>query len=173
MSTDGACYLLDTNGFIKAHRRYYAFSICPGFWDALIWHHAEGAWRSIDLVREELLEGKDDLASWVANAVRREAFCSTNEPDVARWYGEVMRWVLARPQYTDEAKDQFARDPDAWLIAYAKAREWTIVTHEGSHADSRSKVFIPNVCQAFGMRPVDSFVMLHLMDARFEWRPPA
>jgi len=66
-----------------------------------------------------------------------------------------------------------AGDPDAWLIAYAKAKDLTLVTHEGSHPDSRAKIFIPDVCAAFGMRPIDSFAMLDQISTRFEWRPPS
>jgi hypothetical protein len=29
-------YLLDSNVFIEAYRRYYSFDICPGFWDCLV-----------------------------------------------------------------------------------------------------------------------------------------
>ena len=174
MSTSsGLAYLLCSNVFIEAYRRYYAFRICPGFCDALIWHHSEGTWCSLDPVRDELLEGKDELADWIGKQVRRDAFCSTNEADVVRWYGQVVQWVHSRPQYTDEAKDQFARDPDAWLIAYAKAKGLTLVTHEGNHPDSKSKVFIPNVCEAFDMHPIDSFAMLDRMSTSFVWRPPS
>ena len=32
-------YLLDANVFMEAHRRYYAFDLCPGFWECLLHHH--------------------------------------------------------------------------------------------------------------------------------------
>ncbi len=166
-------YVLDSNVFIEAHRRYYAFPICPGFWDALVWHDAAGTWCSIDKIREELMEGKDALTDWVDQTVRRDAFCSTNQEEVTLWYGRIMQWAYGRQQYTDEAKSLFAEDPDAWLIAYAKAKNLTLVTHEGSHSDSKAKIYIPDVCAAFGMQPIDSFAMLGQISASFDWRPPS
>lgn len=56
-------FVLDTNVFIEANRRYYPFDICPGFWRALILQHEEKNLRSIDRVENEIQEGKDDLSS--------------------------------------------------------------------------------------------------------------
>jgi hypothetical protein len=117
--------------------------------------------------------GKDALADWVDQQVRHEAFCTTNQEDVTLWYGRIMQWAYGRQQYTDEAKNLFAGDADAWLIAYAKAKDLTLVTHEGSNPDSKAKIFIPDVCAAFDMRSIDSFAMLEQMSAAFEWRPPS
>ena len=35
-------FLLDANVFIEAAKRYYAFGIAPGYWDALIKHAGAG-----------------------------------------------------------------------------------------------------------------------------------
>lgn len=40
MSTDRP-YVLDSDVFVAAKNSYYAFAICPGFWDSLIHHHGE------------------------------------------------------------------------------------------------------------------------------------
>jgi Domain of unknown function (DUF4411) len=73
--SDGERYLLDANAFIEAHRRYYAFDLCPGYWEALLAYHAAGRLYSIDRVRDELLQGDDPLADWVKSEVP-EAFCT-------------------------------------------------------------------------------------------------
>jgi len=52
MDTPSPVYVLDTNVFVQAHRRHYAFDICPGFWDCLIHHHQTGRIVSIDRVRD-------------------------------------------------------------------------------------------------------------------------
>jgi hypothetical protein len=43
-------YLLDSDVFITAKNAYYAFPICPGFWDSMIHHHNAGSLFSIDKV---------------------------------------------------------------------------------------------------------------------------
>jgi hypothetical protein len=50
-------YLLDTNIFIEAHRRYYAMDLCPGFWDCLAHHCQKPRLLSVDRVRNEINEG--------------------------------------------------------------------------------------------------------------------
>ena len=42
MTEDGPKFLLDSNVLITAHRLYYAFDICPGYWAALKAGHAAG-----------------------------------------------------------------------------------------------------------------------------------
>ncbi len=36
-----AVFVLDSDVFIAAKNAYYAFDICPGFWDAIIRAHGE------------------------------------------------------------------------------------------------------------------------------------
>ena len=57
-------FLLDSNIFIEAYRRYYAFNLCPGFWDSLIWLHEQNRLLSLDKVKDELTEEPDDLSDW-------------------------------------------------------------------------------------------------------------
>lgn len=74
MSTSSPVYVLDTNIFVQAHRRHYAFDICPGFWDCLIHHHKTGRIVSIDRVRDEILAG-DALEAWAKNSAPSSLVC--------------------------------------------------------------------------------------------------
>lgn len=67
-------YILDANAFIEAKRRYYAFDLCPGFWDALMWHQARDEVRSIDRVKKELERGGDDLTEWASSKMPENCF---------------------------------------------------------------------------------------------------
>ncbi len=53
--------------FIAAKNLYYAFDICPGFWNGILQAHEKGSVRSIDRIRNELLSGRkeEDLVLWV------------------------------------------------------------------------------------------------------------
>ena len=57
-------YVLDTNVLIEAKNRYYAFDLAPGFWDWLEQAHTSAQVVSIGAVRDELLEGANELADW-------------------------------------------------------------------------------------------------------------
>jgi predicted nucleic acid-binding protein len=163
---DGATYVLDTNVFIEAARRYYAFDIAPPFWESLVQHAANGRIYSIDRVKQELERGKDELTTW-ATSQFNDAFASTDEEDVIESYSEVISWVQAQDQFLDAAKANFAAVADGWLVAYAKAKGYIVVTHEPPAIDARSKVPIPNVCEALGVSYVDTFAMLRELGVRF------
>jgi hypothetical protein len=56
-------YLLDANTLIQAKNEYYAFDICPGFWEWIDIANASGDVSSIERVADELRKGKDDLVT--------------------------------------------------------------------------------------------------------------
>jgi hypothetical protein len=159
-------YVLDANVFIEAARRYYAFDLGTKFWDILNQHAENGVIESIDRVKDELDKERDELARW-ADSNFSHAFCSTDQEDVIKSYAKVMTWVQAQSQFSDVAKADFAKGADGWLVAYAAAKGRTIVTHEVAAPDARRKVPIPNVCEPFHVRPVNTFVMLRELGARF------
>lgn len=152
-------YLIDSDAFMQAARQYYAFDIAPPFWDSLVHHAANGAIRSIDRVKQELDRGKDELADW-ANTRFADAFLSTDEEDVIDSYSNIMNWVQGQARFTDAAKAEFASGADGWLVACAAARSFIVITHEQPAPESKTKVKIPDVCDAFGVRWGDTFSML-------------
>ena len=115
-------YLLDSDVFIAAKNAYYAFPICPGFWESLIHHHNSGSVFSIDKVQSELLAGRpeEDLVQWVQNELPDGFFHGTGGKDVTSAYSEIMLWSQRNSQYTAPAKAKFATEADGWLVAYAR-----------------------------------------------------
>jgi len=81
--------------------------------------------------------------------------------------GGVVTWVQSQSQYTNAAKADFAKGADGWLVAYAMAKGRVLVTHEVLASDARRKVPIPNICEPFHIRYVDTFVMLRELGVRF------
>ncbi|MEP0848660.1 MAG: DUF4411 family protein [Phycisphaerae bacterium] len=170
-------FLLDSNIFIEAKQRYYAFDICPGFWQALVWQYGRGRLLSIDRVKTELTDNFDDddeLKKWVLTTMPHACFLSTDQEAVLDAYRDAVGWVMAQPQFTPAAKAEFASvdNADAWVIAVARAVDATIVTHEKPNPNKRNKVPIPNVCVALGIPYVDTFGMLRALATRFSWHEP-
>ena len=156
-------YVLDANVFMEAARRYYAFDLAPGFWRGLEQHASMGQIKSIDKVKQELDKGKDDLAEW-ADTKFKDAFVTTNRQDVIDVYARIVAWVAGRDQYTDAAKHKFASGADGWLVAFAVACQCVVVTQEMPAPHARNTVKIPEVCDEFGARYVDSFTMLRTLN---------
>lgn len=65
-------------------------------------------------------------------------------------------------------RGEFAREPDAWLIAFAIAKGCTVVTLEKRESHAKRRVPIPNVCEAFGVRYIDTFQLLRELQIRWE-----
>lgn len=162
----GMIYVIDASVFIQAARGYYAFDLAPGFWQSLIKHAGTGRVCSIDRVKRELEQGRDDLANW-ARTDFAHAFLSTDEQDVVDSYRNAMEWVHSHDQFLAAAKAEFAGVADGWLVAFAQARNGVVVTHEVPEPNRRNKIKIPNVCQALGVRYVDTFEMLR--DLGVKW----
>lgn len=166
-----ARYVIDASVLMEAHRRYYRFGVCPGFWECLVWHHKQGAVISIDRVKKEIDEGKDALRHWARNDCPASFFESTNGKVIGGRYGEIIGWANAQNRYVPEALAEFATVADGWLVAYAGEHGLTVVTQEVAAPESKKEVKVPDVCKAFKVPSIDSFDMLEQLKARFTWKP--
>lgn len=166
-------FLIDSDVFITSKNLYYAFEICPGFWNSLIHHYHQGEVRSIDRVRVELLAGREteDLVRWVKSELPGGFFLDTSEEKTVSAYEEVMLWVQRNPQFYDPAKAKFATEADGWLVAYAMAHGGTVITNEQSRRESKSRILLPDVCDSFSVKYRNAFHMLRTLDIRLEWKP--
>ena len=164
-------YLVDSDVFITAKNLYYSFDICPGFWKSVIHHHREGRVFSVDRVRGELLAGRktEDLVRWVRDEVPEGFFVPVDTNMVVLAYTDVMMWVQRNPMYFDHAKAKFATGADGWLVAYAQVHGATVVTNEQSAPESRKEIKLPDVCDQFGVRRDNTFVMLRALNIHFDW----
>ncbi len=130
----------------------------PGFWLTL--EHQAGAGRlaSIDRIQDDLEKGNDALADWAK--AHEDVFLSTDSDGVLARYAELMQWVHGQDGLQDAAKFAYASAEDGWLVAYASAKRWVVVTHEQPSPYARRRVPIPTVCEAAGVRFVNLFEML-------------
>jgi hypothetical protein len=163
-------YLIDSDVFITAKNAYYAFDICPGFWSSLLVAKESGRVFSLDRIRQELLQGRDDdaLVQWVNEQVPASFFLNTQSTEAIEVYTAIMLWVQRNPQYYDHAKARFAAGADGWLVAYAKVHGHTVVTNEQPRPGARNEIKLPDVCEQFGVRYRNTFEMLRDLRIQFE-----
>jgi len=161
-------YILDANVFISAHRQYYSFDFAPSFWEALEKSAGQSALCSIDRIHEELTcsSEPDDLHEWSGGSFR-EYFEKTDGTDIIQTYAELQQWANSSTHFLIEAKSEFASNADAWLIAYAKARGGTLVTHEAYNRDKKNRILIPVVCEEFNVPYINTFDMLRQLGIKF------
>lgn len=162
-------YLIDSDVLITAKNSYYAFDLCPGFWESLQTKHLEGSVFSLDRIRSELLQGRDDdsLVEWTNNVIPKSFFLSSATSEVANAFSEIMLWVQQNSQFQDTAKAKFATGADGWLVAFAKVNGWTVVTMEESRPESRNQVKLPDVCIRFGVPYQNVFSTLRQLNVQY------
>lgn len=161
-------YLVDSDVFITAKNRYYAFDICPGFWDSLIHGYHAGRLHSITQVRQELSNwSEEELTRWLQVDLPHDFFLESSEPDVTAAFRAIMQWVYQKDQYFDNAKADFATKADGWLVAYAMVHGHIVATNELSSPNSKREVKLGDVCLAFDVDYQDTFEMLRSVQARF------
>lgn len=161
-------YLVDANVLIEAKNRYYAFDIAPGFWDWLDQAHNDAVACSVEAVRDELLKGNDELADW---AKKYTSFFRPIDQGSTQYFSALSAWATSR-NFTPAALSNFTgNNADYLLIAYARNHQHTVVTHERSQPNARTRVLIPDACLAMGVSTVDTFQMLRLTGAQLDLRP--
>ena len=156
-------YLLDANVFISAKKAYYAFDLCPGFWEWLERAHGRGSVLSVEAVYNELVGLGDELTEWAK--MHRAMFIPPSPADLP-FVARVNRWAIESPDHDPAAKAEFAAAADSFLVAQAMAGTHTVVTHE-TVGDSRKRIKIPNAAIANGVTVMNPFVMLRSEGARF------
>lgn len=156
-------YLLDSNVFIEAKNRYYAFDICPGSWDWLRAAHESGRVFSVEAVKQELTGRRDDLSEWV-QSLPSTFFLPATAADMPSL--STISTQVTTMAYEPAAINDFLAVADFYLIAQANAGGHTVVTHE-VFAPSAKKIKIPNVCIPLSVPFMTPFAMLRAERARF------
>ncbi len=159
-------YLLDADTLIRAFRQHYRPAFCPAYWDALLHHHEAGRVASIVPVKRELLKGNDDLAKWVRRRPPTTFFKDVQDNAVVRQYRALGNWVQAHTSLNESAKAGFAAGADGWLVAYAQTNGFVVCTFEVSAPESRNRIKIPDIADAFGVACISPFDMLESLQVR-------
>ncbi len=141
-------YLFDSNILIESKNGFYAFDLCPGFWT---WLKNYDEMRSIEKVKEEILDGDDDLSRWIENELP-DGYFIKEDIEIQMKYRQVVNYVNALADFDMAKKNVFFAKADGWLIAAAKARQAVIVTHERNDPSCRRKILLPVIADAFGIR---------------------
>jgi hypothetical protein len=170
-------YIVDTSVLIDAKDDYYAFDLCPGFWEWLELEAEAGEVVSIEMVRKEIEGGADELTAWAKRQSRD--FFKAEDAACAEAMKRVSEWVQAG-DFKDAAKREFLAGADPHVIAYALAHDHTVVSHEvhnAGNAQERKRVKVPTACLGLNVRCEFMFPWLLARGARFVLeagkKPPA
>lgn len=162
-------HLLDANVLITANRLYYPLQRVPEFWDWLV-HNGAAAQIKMPLeMTEEVTDGTDDLAEWLSNKDNLHALLLDEDTDI----GLVQRVVDEgyAPDLSDVEIEKIGRDPFLIAAALRSPADRVVVTTEvPKPAAQRANRKIPDICDSFGIRWMDSFGLIRALNFSTSWR---
>ena len=138
MTQSKEIFLIDSNSLITPYKFYYPFDFAKRFWDQLSDKIESQEIIILDLVRDELLKGGDDLSEWVAR-IDNSFILDRREAAILAKYGEVLSHLQTSGLYQEKALAAWsqAHIADPWLIATACIYGHTVITLEKPHGGLR------------------------------------
>jgi len=167
-------FLIDSSALMTPFRFYYAFDLVPMYWRELKKHLSSGRIVMLDVVKDEIDAGKDDLAVWLSEVEGLTVIHKVTEQTV-REYQEVMQYVATSGYYKESAFSAWAPNnvADPWLIASAKANGYTLVTQEVksgglSKKNPNKSAKIPDVAELLGVKTIGLYDMMRKLEIKIE-----
>ena len=166
MNSEQEVFLIDSNAFMTPFRFYYAFDLVPAYWEKLKKYLESGRVVVLDIVKDEIEKGQDELAEWLSEVDNLVVVPKVTEQTVAE-YQEVMQFVASSGYYKESALATWApaNIADPWLIAAAKSNGYTLVTEEVKSGGLSKKTpnksaKIPDVAEYLGVKTTNVFYMM-------------
>ena len=161
-------YLLDANTLIDAKRNYYQIDRVPEFWEWLIYRGRQKTIKIPLEIYEEFSDSKDRHAVWADQEETKEALLFKEEMD--RSLVNKVVYEGYTPDPTDEDIRKVGRDPILISYALRDIENRIIVTTEVSKPKKKgANRKIPDVCQYFGIRCINTFRMIDELDFSTSW----
>lgn len=85
------------------------------------------------------------------------------------YYAAMIAWSQGHTQYNDIAKAEFAGtdNADPWVMSFAQARDYIVVSEEVAKKDIKRRIPIPNACEELRIPYMNTFDMLRALKVRF------
>lgn len=162
-------FLIDSNSLMTPHLTFYPFDMAHSFWDQMEQHIANGNIAILDMVKDEILKGTDELSSWMKTISIME-YIDHRDQAIVKYYGTILSHIQFNKCYKEAALTEWARDTvaDAWLISAAILKGYTIITFEtannGLNTRSPSKnAKIPDIAATFGVKTANLYYMMRTL----------
>lgn len=163
---DEELFLIDSNSLMTPHLTYYPFDFAEGFWEQMEDYIATGRIVILDVVKDEVLKGKDSLQEWM-EGLNIGTFVDHREASIIGKYSEILQYIQNNPVYQPAALAEWSRGTvaDPWLIATAAVQGYTVVSFETENKGLNErtpskKAKIPDVAKEFGVEVKNLYYMM-------------
>ncbi len=165
MSRNNKAFLVDTNSIVTPYKTFYPFDFAKNFWLQLQEKIENGNIIIMDIVRDELRKGDDELTDWINEFDK--LILSRDNQSIVREYSNIINYIQQESCYNSKALMSWsdASVADAWLIAASIVYGYAIVTFEkpnkNLNSDYPSKnAKIPDVARKFNVECCDIYHMM-------------
>lgn len=159
-------FLIDANAFMTPHLQFYPFDFAEAFWNQMESHIEAGSVVILDMVKDEVLSGNDLLQEWMKELTIGE-YVDHRQQEIVNKYGEILTSIQNNPCYKESALHEWSKNKvaDAWLIATAAVKGYTLITFEKgndglSSKNPSKKAKIPDIAAEFGVHTENLFYMM-------------
>ncbi len=163
-------FLIDSNAFMTPYLNYYPFDLAPSFWRQLEMHIQDGAIIILDMVKDEVKQGHDDLSAWM-NDLQINTLIDHRQNAIIEGYSDILGFLQSSPCYKQDAVTEWSKATvaDPWLIATAAAFNCTIITFEKpipglSEKAATRRPKIPDVAREFGVKTQNLFYLMRQLN---------
>ncbi len=165
-------YLFDSDSLIVAKNTHYAPEFCSAFWEWIVIGNEHQMFFTVDRVADELMLGNegDYLRSFVEEHNDHFVLSTKNDPHCLGQYAQLQNWANTEwvkgknHSKTAKALEVFAKEKtaDSWLVSFASAKGYEIVTNERSSPESQTRVMLPDAANAMNVKVVKLYEVLAL-----------
>ena len=90
MNQKDEVFLIDSNSLISPYQLYYPFDFASRFWDQLKEKIEDGNVIILDVIKDELMKGNDELSKWI-NQFDHNLILDRRTSEILENYGKVRR----------------------------------------------------------------------------------
>ena len=161
-------FLLDSSALITPSRTYYPFDFAPNFWIQIETKIKEGSIVVLDMVRDEILNGKgvDDLKIWMQELTFVKCI-NHKKLEFVEMYGNILQYIKDAPIYTQNALEEWSKInvADPWLIAVAAVDNYTLITLERPNNSLNEKI-PSDVAEKFSVKTENLFYLMRALNIK-------
>lgn len=153
-------YRFDTSAFLNSWNRYYPPDLFPSLWERFDDLINSGNIIATEEVRIELERKDDGVYRWALG--RRRMFIPMYEN-----IQQSARNILAQyPRLIDNRRNRSGADPFVIALAQTQMEDCAVVTYE-TRGNSQNRPYIPDVCDALGVRCISVRELIQEQGWRF------
>ena len=161
---------LDSNILIAAKNDIYPFDIFPSFWEFIKDSIQSEKLIVLDVVKNELLAGNDDLTTWFKDL--NAPIMSINNQNIVDAYAQISMHVYSLSHnYKPSVIDSWfgnMKAADPWLIAASAAYNGRILTNETDlRPNAKKRLLIPNIAADFSIQCIKLTQFMRELEIKF------